>query len=313
MSREIQLIYNELVADEKLKGGTEYERLAAIVFKILAREDSVVHDVELRGDGKETPHQIDVRVRRDSETLRWIIECRDFAADSRRPKIGLGEVRDFASVVRDLKPDRSMMLTTVGFTSVAEKYAGEQRIELGLLRGFTDADWEGRVREIRYTGTFSAPSDLKITAWKASDDAERQRVQPLLQAQGNLGEEQVLSGEEEQFFDADGQAEATFSDVLEPIYKGIQQTLEPGINTGTVALGRIRHVRLGEVLVAVRGFDWEVERFDWTHSWTQTLGEGIARMVLKTRDDSIDRAIFDREIVAWEFDADGEVRPRSKD
>jgi hypothetical protein len=170
--REIQIIYDKLVAEEKSKAGTKYERLAAIVFKILDRDASVVHDVELRGDGRESAHQIDVRVRRGGRSLRWIIEFRDFSPQARRPKIGLGEVRDFASVVRDLEPDRSMMLTTVGFTSKAETYAGEQEIELGLLQGVTP------LSEIRFIGHLSAPSDLKITSWKASDDAERERVAP---------------------------------------------------------------------------------------------------------------------------------------
>lgn len=51
----IDLLYTEIVADEKLKHGTKYERLAALVFKQLRESDTVTHDVRLRGEGRRTP------------------------------------------------------------------------------------------------------------------------------------------------------------------------------------------------------------------------------------------------------------------
>jgi len=60
MSEQIERIYDRLVADEKLKSGTKYERLAALVFQTLDRGSLVVHDVTLSGPGKEAEHQIDV-------------------------------------------------------------------------------------------------------------------------------------------------------------------------------------------------------------------------------------------------------------
>lgn len=44
-------IYDEYIAEEKLKKGTKYEKLAAVVFKVLNQNDVVVHDLTLRGDG----------------------------------------------------------------------------------------------------------------------------------------------------------------------------------------------------------------------------------------------------------------------
>jgi len=310
VSAEIELIYDELVAEEKMKSGSKYERLAAIVFKILNREEAVVHDLKLRGDGKETAHQIDVHVRRGDQELRWIVECRDFAVDASSPKIGLGEVRDFASVVRDLRPDEAMMVTTVGFTGPAKTYAGEQEIRLAILREFSDSDWEGRVRELRFVGRFSAPSDLKITQWRTMDDDETRRVKPLLQAQGNWGEEIRFDAREEVFLDEHGQPETTLAEVIDPIYQKIQKDLKPGLNSGTAELDRLRHIRFGEVLVAVRAFEWEVELFGWTHTWTHSFADQIARLLMRTLDGKIDQAIFERDIVVWEFDNEGKVRPR---
>jgi hypothetical protein len=52
MSEQIEHIHDRLVAAEKLKSGTKYERLAALVFQILDRAACVVHDVELRGPAR---------------------------------------------------------------------------------------------------------------------------------------------------------------------------------------------------------------------------------------------------------------------
>ena len=54
VTQRIELIYDAAIAAEKLKNGTKYERLTAVVFKILQDSSYVVHDVRLRGNGKET-------------------------------------------------------------------------------------------------------------------------------------------------------------------------------------------------------------------------------------------------------------------
>ncbi|MCY7674924.1 hypothetical protein [Bacillus safensis] len=51
MSR-MDLIYDQYVSNEKLKNGTKYEKLAAIVYKVLENQDVVIHDMRLSGVGK---------------------------------------------------------------------------------------------------------------------------------------------------------------------------------------------------------------------------------------------------------------------
>ncbi|MCJ7989315.1 hypothetical protein MUB15_08400 [Priestia sp. OVS21] len=51
MSR-MDLIYDQYVANERLKNGTKYEKLAAIVYKVLENQDVVIHDMRLSGVGK---------------------------------------------------------------------------------------------------------------------------------------------------------------------------------------------------------------------------------------------------------------------
>lgn len=62
MSEYFEQIYDSHVTEEKLKTGTKFERLTAIVFKILEMNSAVIHDLRLRGENKSSKHQIDVYV-----------------------------------------------------------------------------------------------------------------------------------------------------------------------------------------------------------------------------------------------------------
>ena len=95
----IEQIYDRNVAAEKLKHGTKYEQLTALVFQSLDGSSEIVHDVKLRGDGKSTTHQIDVHITRSGKAGRVIIECRDKTDPN---KIDLDEARSFATVIRQL-------------------------------------------------------------------------------------------------------------------------------------------------------------------------------------------------------------------
>jgi hypothetical protein len=130
------------------KAGTRYERLSAIVFKVLNGNNVVVHDVRLLGDS-EVSHQIDVRIEIDGRARRVILECKDFDLSGR--KVGLDVVRNFWAVADDTKPDDAIVLTCTGFTSQAAKYAKAKGMKLAVMRAFEEADWEGRFRCINVT------------------------------------------------------------------------------------------------------------------------------------------------------------------
>ena len=112
MTGEIDLIYDRLVADEKLKDGTKYEKLGAIVFRILT-ETTTLHDLRLTGTVG-VPHQIDIVVGADRRRI--LIEAKDYER-----KASLPVVRDFSAVVEDLKPDEAFVVSTVGFSSNAQR------------------------------------------------------------------------------------------------------------------------------------------------------------------------------------------------
>jgi hypothetical protein len=147
------------------KGGTRYERLAAIVFKVLDKSNTVIHDLKLAGTS-EVKHQIDVTVEREGKRRHLLVECKDF--DVSGDKVGLGIVRDFFAVVEDTKPDEAVILTCNDFTSEAAKYAKAKGIKLAVMRVFEAKDWEGRIREIVLTLHLSMPSrpraSLKLPA-----------------------------------------------------------------------------------------------------------------------------------------------------
>jgi len=151
-SRELDLVYDRLVANEKLKRGTTYERLAAIAFAALEGEPTF-HDLRLRGSSG-VRHQIDVTVGRGN---RLLIECKQYDT-----KIGLGIVRDFFAVVEDVKPDQAVVLTTVGFTRGAVQYAEAKGIPLAILRRAQSCDLAGRVQRVHVALEMTG---LQIYAW----------------------------------------------------------------------------------------------------------------------------------------------------
>jgi hypothetical protein len=160
--------YNALLTT---KQGTRYERLAAIVFKVLEENDVVIHDVKLVGTS-DVPHQIDVHIERDGRARRVIIECKDFDISSQ--KIGLDVVRNFWAVAEDTRADEALILTCTGFTADAAKFAKAKGIKLAVLRIFEDADWEGRIRTINLTIIALSRVDYSMSINVANEDAKRE-------------------------------------------------------------------------------------------------------------------------------------------
>jgi hypothetical protein len=111
MPTESELVYDRLVADEKLKEGSKYERLAALIYKVMDANADVVHHVILRASGNESDHEIDVAINADGADRTILIECRD-----RGRKVIKGEVRDFFGKLHQLKPDIGILLSPQGFT-----------------------------------------------------------------------------------------------------------------------------------------------------------------------------------------------------
>ena len=163
------------------KAGNKYERLAALVFKVLEEKDTVIHDIKLTGSDPGVRHQIDLTVERNnSRKRRLLIECKDF--DTSTNKVGIGIVRDFRSVLEDTRADEGIILTCNGFTSQARKYAKSKGIKLCILRTFEESDMKNRIKKI--VMHFIIQSTIPERASIVIDEENNEKYQTHLQAAG---------------------------------------------------------------------------------------------------------------------------------
>ncbi|RKH53977.1 restriction endonuclease [Corallococcus sp. AB050B] len=128
--------------------GTRYERLVALVFKALDKEDGVVvHNISLRG-ATDVAHQIDVQIEHRGVPHRVLIECKDF--DVSGDPVGLPIVRNFFAVIEDIRPDDAIIITCNDFTRDAKKYAKAKNIKLVTIRASREEDWNDRMQRFSF-------------------------------------------------------------------------------------------------------------------------------------------------------------------
>ncbi len=161
----IEEVYDRAIAVERLKHGTKYERLTALVFQLLDEDSTIKHDVRLRGNQMRTWHQIDVRITRAGHERRVLIECRDKDEGN---KVGLSEARSFATVIRHLEAE-GIMVTTTDYTKGAQDLAADEAIQLLTLRPFRDFDQEGRIAAINIQFRAVLPVPEQVQAVPAAD------------------------------------------------------------------------------------------------------------------------------------------------
>jgi hypothetical protein len=248
-----------------------------------------------------------VHVRRGDQHLRLIVECRHLFGKQGTKKLGLPAVCDFASVQRQLQADQAWMLTTVGYTNPAAGFAGEEGIRLGVLSALPRPP----LSRIDFHGTVAAPGDLRIVEWQIADDAERHRVRPLLETQGPVAEPGLENAHDVCFVNADGTADASFFEVLDPVYARIQRDLVDGTNRGEAPLDHPRYLLVGRVPVKVKGFKWEVDLFTAPWDFSIDFAHRIARLVLRMLDAPGDERFTLSELAVWDIDADGRLHRRS--
>jgi hypothetical protein len=161
------------------KAGTRYERLAAMVFKTLAQDCVVIHDVSLVGES-DVAHQIDVKIDVGGKSRHVLLECKDF--DVSGDMVGLGIVRNFWAVAEDTMADEAIVLTCNGFTRDAAKFAKAKGIKLAVLRSFEDKDWEGRIKTI----VLKIIAVMHVNPSASINVSDERKKQKLEQAMGSL-------------------------------------------------------------------------------------------------------------------------------
>jgi hypothetical protein len=284
----VEQIYNRNVVAEKLKHGTKYERLTALVVQILDADATVIHDVRLRGDGKRTVHQIDVHVSRGDENRRVIIECRDKTGSH---KVTLDEARSFATVARQLQAVGAMV-TTTDFTRAARSLAEDEEIHLFTLRPFLDADREGRLMAIDLTIRAIAPDFVAVQVFSPD---------------GQPGREQRLSGDASVIAGASG----TLGELL---YGLLELPLEPTVNdlrTSTATFDPPVIVAGGEGPVSITKIRVDYRLAVHEETIRVDAGRRIAELVLRSLDGKVDKVVWDRDLQRHAIDPQtGTVVPR---
>jgi hypothetical protein len=290
---ELDLIYDRLIADEKLKKGTKYERLGAIAFAAL-EERLTVHDLRLRGSSG-VRHQIDVTAGPDNKRL--LVECKQYDK-----KIGLGIVRDFFGVVEDLKPDQAFVVTTVGFTRDAIRYADAKGIRLAILRRAQPTDLEGRVQRVHVTLEMTGLHISKME-WEADPEdsvATRAADQP-----GRT----VWPGEAV-LVNPDGSTVTLEDFIQRHMDVGNAYEGEPGPRCGVHRFDAPRRLVIppGPDLgvVAVK---WEGDLTAGEHSFEIGVGIGglVAELALLTASGKVMSVLSNRNIAQFSFDSRGRV------
>ena len=292
-------IYDSHIIYEKLKAGTKYERLAAVVYKIFEEDDVVIHDLRLRGEGKAAEHQIDVTIEKEGNRKRILVECKDYD-----DVVGIGIIRDFYGAVAQIKPDDAIVVTTEGFTKGAVKFAKDENIKLAILKEFNEEDWEGRLRRLVINMRMIFMNTPHITSWLIADPSLLDQVNAALGS--NLGNEQEADTTETYFYTENGDQAETFQQVLHPIFNSFQRVA--GQTTkGKYEFEKIRYIKLCGITVPVRGFEYEFSSHESVITTVIDEGAKVATLLYKMLDGTIDTVIFDQQLEKWIFDEDGQV------
>lgn len=289
MSEPIELLYDRLVAEEKRKSGTKYERLAAIVFRILT-ERATLHDLRLRGKTG-VPHQIDAVVGDDRKHV--LIEAKDYDR-----VVDLPVVRNFWAVVEDLKPDEAFVVTTTGFSDNAMQYAAAKGIRLALLRPPTEQDWDGLAGRVTLELVVTGQATPPDVTWELHPDDHAKIVGDAYSAGLTDTKSLHLSG-------TDGS--------LAPFYPMLTEQLRE--DYGKVPLGGEQTIgrthRFAEATwlhvpglerLRVNAWKWSVRVVSTKTITTHGLGELAAELVLRTVDGSLHRVFTRDQMRSWTFD-----------
>lgn len=287
----MDLIYDRLVTEEKLKDGTKYERLAAIAFRELTGR-ATVHDLRLRGESG-VLHQIDAVV--GEEHKRVLIETKDYDK-----KIGLPIVRNFWGAVEDIHPDEAFIVTTVGFSSPAQQYAQAKSIRLALLRPPQDEDWEGVFRRVSLDITMTGQTGPADVQWELHPD-DHDKIETTSARQGLTETAELkLAGE--------NGVEREFLPIFDAQLREEYGAVPLG---GEATIGRVNILEEPTWLLVpglerlrVKAWKWEVKVASSTMNLV--VGDGVgglaAELALHTVDGSIRRIFTNQQIQAWTFD-----------
>lgn len=116
----------------------EFERLAARIYAEVEPHARVTHNDKILGQDSGIERQIDVsiRARLDGHELLIVVEARNYT----RPA-DINDVGGFASVVKDVRASKGVLICNAGFTRGAVSYARNLGIDLCSLHDAQSRNW----------------------------------------------------------------------------------------------------------------------------------------------------------------------------
>lgn len=116
-----------------------FEKLAAKILRELSPTAQVTWNDSLYGHDTEKRRQIDVSIKANFEgfTSLVIVQARDW-----KTRADVNAVGEFASVVRDVRATKGILICKKGFTSTARTYARNIGIELLNIHDAQSRDWK---------------------------------------------------------------------------------------------------------------------------------------------------------------------------
>lgn len=186
--------------------GTEYELFVKQVYETIIRAEGVEnvdvqHNIRLKGrSGCE--HQIDVywEFRLAGQIFRTAIECKAFDKT-----IQVGRIRDFYGVLADVPGLSGVFVTKKGYQRGAKLFGDHYGISLKEVRVPDNADWEGRVKDIKLNFMMQIPT-LRNLKPHVTERSLAKQTEAVIKS-GFLSDEPII-------FDASGNAVASVDDLL---------------------------------------------------------------------------------------------------
>lgn len=130
----------------------DYEELVKDIYEALGKASGVTikcwgRTCRVRGQSG-VSHQIDVLTTHTAglHQYRTAVSCKHWNRN-----VGKAEVVEFAEILRDATLNKGVIVSKIGFTRHARKYAEFKGIGLIELRKPLDSDWDGHIREVHGT------------------------------------------------------------------------------------------------------------------------------------------------------------------
>ncbi|MFC5454507.1 restriction endonuclease [Prosthecobacter fluviatilis] len=301
MSSPIDDLFFDLYGSKPSKDGQAYERLVAAVFKLLEPDKQVEHDRQIRGEVSGTKYQVDVLQKDDDKKLMG--EAKDYT--ERNTKVGRGDVQKLAGALPDLKIQSAALASATGFTKPAAKYASNAKnivgsdISLWEVRKVTEGDMEGRLKTIT------------IKMHVMSYDYSKSKTEPVFTDEGRMllkkmYDEGIIGASIqtvlESIFNADGSVLVTLRDLTLGGYGSSCDNMHRGsfvLNGG--------HILVHDKLIPIKGITYEVPSVEVGVREMVIGADGVATLLAKNLDGSVDKVIRDVDLKRVAFDKDGKV------